>query len=88
MSGERDNWQMASGQFLASPNGGSGLKAIHVGHLYVHEHDIDLLPLQDRNDLAPIAGHQDRVAALLQHATGESLVHDVILGQKDAQFPQ
>ena len=24
-----------------------------------------LLPLQDRNGLAPIAGHQDRVAALL-----------------------
>jgi hypothetical protein len=87
MSGERDNWQMASGRFLAIPNGSGGLKAIHVGHLDVHEHEIDLLPLQNRNGLAPIAGHQDRVATLLQHAQGESLVHDVVLGQQDPQFP-
>src|SRR5579864_3435554 len=39
--GERDNWQMATGRFLALANGGSSLEAVEIGHLDVHEHQVD-----------------------------------------------
>ena len=61
------------------------LEAVHLGHLHVHQHHVVGLALDRLDRLDAVARQVGAVAHLLQQAQRELLVHDVVLGQQDAQ---
>ena len=71
---------------LARADRGGGLEAVHLGHLHVHQHDVERLALAAASSAArPFAATTTRVAGLLEHAHGELLIDHVVLGEQDAQ---
>ena len=76
---------MAAGPFLLSADQGGGGKSVHGGHLHVHEHNIERLPLESGHRLLAIVGHRDRMSALFEQTHRYLLIHQAILCQQDAQ---
>ena len=68
---------------LRCADGGGGLEAVHLGHLHVHQHQVERLLLQGGQRLLAVVGHDHRVAVLLQQADGQPLVDGVVLRQQD-----
>ena len=60
------------------------LEPVHLGHLHVHQHDVVGLALTTRPPRCRWS-EVGAVAHLLQQAQRELLVHDVVLGEQDAQ---
>jgi len=78
---EGDDGEMRAGARLALPNGSRCRQAVHLGHLHVHQHDIEDRVLQGGQDFHT-AGHDGHpTAKALEHARGDFLVHRVVLGE-------
>ncbi len=76
---------MLSVHGLALTNGPDRLEAVHLRHLHIHEHHVEVTGLERRDRLAAIGGDHHRMAHALEHAAGHLLVHGMVLGQQDAQ---
>ena len=63
---------------------GRGLQSVHLGHLYVHQNDVELLRPRGLNRFTAGIDHHNRVAALFENARGKTLIDQVVLGQQDA----
>ena len=70
---------------LEIPDGGQRREAIHVGHLEVHQHEIEVLAFERLQRGPPGPGHHDRMSLALHQPDGQPLVHDVVLRQQDAE---
>ncbi len=73
---------------LALADGGGCLESVHLRHLQVHEHEIDVLAEQRLGGFASVGHHQRRVAAALQQVLGQLPVDGVVLGHQHAQPPR
>ena len=66
-----------------------GLETIHVGHLHVHQDQIEaagvMLP-HGCQRFHPVPSDDNGVSALLELARGDQLVDAVVLGQENAQL--
>ena len=76
-------WRARSG--LALANGPECLEAVHLGHLQVHEDDIEIADLERSSGLQAVGGDDHRMAHPLEHADGHFLVDGMVLGQQDVQ---
>ena len=84
MGGHGDDRGVAAGLLLAGANGGGRLQPVHVGHLHVHQHQVEGLRLPGGNRLLAVVGHGDRVALALEQAHGQLLVDQAVFGQQHA----
>ena len=70
--------------FSLRADGGRGLEAVHLGHLHVHQHEVEVLRLQRGDRLSAVVGDDDRMSVLLQQADGQLLIDQAVLGQQNA----
>ena len=70
---------------LLLPNGGSGLKTVHFGHLHVGEQKIEPFPRQTLQRLPAIAGNFDGMASFAEDPHGQDPVDRVVFRQQDTQ---
>ena len=70
---------------LPLPDRRAGTEPIHLGHLDVHQHEVVRLALHRFDGLDAVRREVRPIAHLLQDAERELLVHDVVLGEQDAQ---
>ena len=78
-----DDGQVSPAGFLLFANGGRSREAIHDGHLYVHQYDIEGLAGQRVDGFLTIRGDHHSVSPSLQQAQCQCLVDEVILRQLD-----
>src|ERR1051326_8721081 len=85
MRGEGDNGRMMPRVSMRLPfaHPPRRLKAIHLGHLAVHEHQVIGTLLEGCDRLAAGGNDIDAASATLQHAHRHFLVDGVVLGQED-----
>jgi hypothetical protein len=62
--------------------------AVQFRHVQIHQHDIHPAGRHGGHRLRPVRHHGDPMAALLQQAAGDPLVHDVVLGNQHMQRTQ
>ncbi len=75
----------SAGRGLARPDRADGLEAVHLGHLQVHQHDVEPAGADRPQRPGAVGDDDDRVPQALEHAHGHLLVDRVVLGQEDAQ---
>ena len=90
MGGHRDDGDVAARLLLTRAQETGGLETVHLGHLNVHEDEVEghpsgFGPLPGGHGLLAVAGDGDRVPLLLQDAHGQPLVDGVVLGQQEAE---
>ena len=73
---------------LSLANRSSRLEAAHLGHLHVHQHDVERLFRSTSNGFTTVRRHDDRVPALLEHRHDQLLVGRVVFGNQDTQRPR
>jgi hypothetical protein len=69
-------------EFLAYPSG--RVKAVQLGHLYVHKNYVVGLSAQGFQHLKTVGGEVGPVSEAVQHGQGNLLVHEVVFGQQHA----
>ena len=62
-----------------------GLDPVQIGHLHVHEQDIERMPVERADGLIAVGGHLDGVAHLAQDSGDEFAVDRVVLRHEHAQ---
>ena len=67
---------------------GHGLEPVHLGHLHVHQDEVERPGLPGGHRLTSVADDGRRVPQGFQHAHRYFLVDGVVIGQKDAQAPR
>ena len=70
---------------LLLPDRFGGLEAVHLGHLDVHQHQVERLLRSRRHGFQPVVGHGHRVAPFGQQSDRQLLIQQTVLGQQDAQ---
>src|ERR1019366_1738666 len=65
--GHSDDGLVPAGAALGLADRGGGFEAIHLWHLYIHQHQVERLLLHRRHRLSPIAGQGHSVAAFFEH---------------------
>ena len=73
------------GPGLEIPDGLHRCEAVHVGHLEVHQHEVEALAFEGFQRGLPGLGHHDGMPLALHQADRQPLVHDVVLRQQDAE---
>ena len=76
-------------RFLVRADDRGGLETIHVGHLHVHQDEIESVGawlIQRGQRFFSVRGDDHGVAALSEQARGDQLVDLVVLGQQNAQL--
>ena len=76
-------WVAPVGGLLAAANLGDGLKAIHHGHLDIHEDHVEMLDGERVDGQLAVGRHDDAVPCLLKHAPGHGLVDRVVFRYQD-----
>jgi hypothetical protein len=61
-----------------------GLEPIHLRHLHVHHDQIEGRRLHCREGLIPVLGQRSGMPKAFEHALGDFLVHEVIIGDQNA----
>ena len=61
------------------------LEAVHLGHVAVHQHDVEPLLIEAGQRLGAVLGDDDAMAVALQHRDRDRGVDGVVLGQQDVQ---
>ena len=74
------------GDFLLAQARGGG-DAVEDRHVYVHQQQIEGLGGQPRQRRFAVADDTDAMTAPFEHDGGNALVHQVVLGEQDAQRP-
>ena len=85
MGSHGNNGDVPSGSPLASTDRQRGLEAVHLGHLHVHQHQIERLPIEGRHRLLAAACNHDRVSVLFESSHYQPLIDGVVLGEKNVQ---
>ena len=87
MRGHRNDRDVRAARPFALPDRDRGGEAVDVGHLDVHQHQVERLARRGQHVQRDAAVRRglDAVAALLQRADGERLIHRVVFGDEDAQ---
>src|ERR1019366_3091931 len=78
-------WVAPFGGFLAPANLSDSLKAIHHGHLDIHEDDVKMLDGERIDSQLAVGRHDDSVPGLLKHAPGHGLVDRVVFRYQDIE---
>ena len=73
------------GRALNLADAASGCDAIHLGHLDVHEHEVEASLFHHGDGLLAVVGDKDRVATFLKQAFRNRLVNTIVFGQQDGQ---
>ncbi len=84
----RDDRDVPACPPLSLADAGRRLEAIHLGHLHVHQDQVEGLLLPGGEGLLAIAGDVHRVPALLQEDGRQRLVDEVVLHQQDSEAPR
>jgi hypothetical protein len=85
MSGQGNNPDgLAAIGLFALADGASGVKAVHFGHLAVHQDQVVGCVSQGIYDFAAIGNDVGTIAEFPQLSEGDVLVDAVVFGQKDA----
>ena len=80
---------ISTGILLPTANGLGGLPSIylghlcHLGHLHVHENDVENVEVESFHGLAAVGDGGDAVSSLFEQPRGQLLVHGIIFGQQD-----
>jgi len=75
---------VGAGEFLALANEARGLVAVHVGHLDVHEDEVEVAGLPGLDGEKSVGGDGDGEAAFFQEADGEGLIDAIVFGKEDS----
>ena len=75
---------MPAAPFFGAPDLGGGFIAVQLGHLDIHEHEIEAAAQGQVAGLAPVRGGDHAVAVAFQHVHGHLLIDGIVLGQQDA----
>ena len=89
VGGHGDDRQVSAGGLLPRADDPGGLETIHVGHLHIHQDQIESAGarlVQGGQRFSPVPGDDHRVAALSEQPRGDQLVDLVVLGQENAQL--
>src|SRR5580704_8755029 len=78
-----DDRQALAGVSFSGPDDGSSLESVHLRHLYVHQHHIEVLSIEGGEGLASVGRQSDVVSLFLQEAGGNLLVHCIVLRQQN-----
>jgi hypothetical protein len=62
-----------------------GIEAVELGHVAVHEHDVEVTGGQRLERLAAVRHHGGHVPELPEHGLDDHLVHAVVLGHQHRQ---
>ena len=62
-----------------------GLASVHLGHLHVHEHDVERLAGRERDGDPAVVRAGDLVPGALEHDGRELAVHGVVIGHEHAE---
>ncbi len=73
-----------SSVFRSLSDSGSGFEPIHVRHLDIHQHEIELLLFQRCQRLAPVFCHRHRVSLLPEQPHGQKLIDGIVSNKQDA----
>src|SRR2546430_99257 len=85
MSGERHNDLMLPVTLLFLSNSGCRFKPIHFRHLNIHQDDVKGLFFQCCQGLFTVNGHDDSMPPFFQQPHNQTLIHQVVLRDQDAQ---
>jgi len=66
---------------LVIPNPRSSLETVHFGHLYVHQHHIEKLPLDGRENFLSVRNRKDGMTAFLEEPASDFLIDDIVFGK-------
>ena len=80
-----DDRDVPPGRLLALADQRGRLEAAEVGHLHVHQHQVEGLGVVRGQRLQSILGHGHLVPAALEQVDRQRLVDGVVLGQQDAE---
>src|SRR5580704_5154374 len=69
----------ATGTFTRS-NGGGGFETIHLGHLHIHEDEVERFAIQRRQSLEPVIGNHHGMTLFSQQVSCKLLIYGVIFG--------
>ncbi len=61
------------------------LKAVHLGHLHVHQHDVEVNRVDRLDGVTTVRRNSYRMSEMLEHPHSYLLVDRMILGQQDSQ---
>jgi len=68
---------------FAGADGAGGFIAVHLGHLHVHQHQVELLPIEQLNSAIAVRNGDHAVPSLFQKTECELLVDRIIFRQED-----
>src|ERR1019366_2736742 len=83
MASDRDDWR-ANGARHSLPlaKRTSRSEPVELRHSYVHENELDALPLENLQCLSPVRRHQHIAADRRPHACGNDLIHRIVFGDQ------
>ena len=59
------------------------LQAVHAGHLYVHQHYVEVTVAAGLHGGGAVVDHRYLVSIAFEHPQHQALVHFVVLGHQD-----
>ena len=86
MRRHRDDGNMLPGLIFAVADSCGCFQAVHFGHLYVHQDEIEGLRAEGCQRLQAVTCDHDGMAGFFEHALGDSLVDYVVLGEQNPQW--
>ena len=78
-----DDRQVSAGASFRGPDGSGGLEPVHLRHLHVHQHRVEVGSIEQGQGFAAVRRHRHVVSLFLQHARGDLLVDRVVLRQQN-----
>ena len=75
-----------AGLFLFT-NGSGGFESVHVGHLHVHQDEIERLFSPGSKRFLPGLGQNHSMTFFLQESHGYSLIHQIVFCNEDLEAP-
>ena len=74
--GDRHDGDVVPGLLLAGADGGRGIVAVQLGHLDVHQDQIEVFGFERRQRFAAVGGNGDAMPVFLQQGDRQFLVDD------------
>ena len=61
---------------------------VHLGHLDIHQHEVERLSLPHRDRLPAVVGDRCHVAQLGKHEEDDTLIMRIVFSHQDTQRPR